>query len=123
MHMRHALPRIWCLAWLCAAPVFAHHSTAMFEPTKTKTLSGAVKAFQWSNPHCWIQLVVVGDDAGEWSIEMGSPGQVFRGGWRPGSLKPGDKITVLVHPMRDGTQGGLLLSGTSADGKPLGHHT
>ena len=54
---------------------------------------------------------------------MGPPSNLYRDGWRPGTLKVGDSIIVVVHPMRDGTHGGLWISGVSSDGKPLGSGT
>ncbi len=110
------------LASIVAASASAHHSGAMFDQAKSITLSGSVKEFQWTNPHCWIQLSVAGAGgaAEEWSVEMGAPLQLFQGGWRPGTLKPGDPIQVVIHPMRDGTKGGLFVSAKSPDGKPLG---
>jgi hypothetical protein len=97
----------------------------MFDAAKSVTLSGTVKEFQWTNPHCWIQLLVRDPGAGaigttEWSIQMASPSQVHQGGWKPGTLKAGDKIAVVIHPMRDGTAGGNFISATGADGHPLG---
>ncbi len=105
-----------------ALPVFAHHAFAMFDRNKPKTLAGTVKELQWTNPHCFIQLLVAreGDALGtqdEWSIEMASPGQLVRGGWRPRTLKPGDKITVVIWPMHDGSKGGYYVSGTGSKGK------
>ncbi len=106
---------------LAACPVFAHHSGAMFEGQKTLALQGTVKNFQWSNPHCWIQLLVPGPEAaGEWSIEMGSTTQLFRSGWRPGTLQAGQTVMVLVHPARDGSLGGLFVSAAGPDGAALG---
>lgn len=104
-----------------ALPVFAHHSFGMFDTSKRTTLTGSVKELQWTNPHCFIQLLVAreGDSPGtqdEWSIEMASPGQLVRGGWRPRTLKPGDKITVVIWPMRDGSKGGYYVSGTGSNG-------
>jgi len=102
----------------------AHHSGAMFDDKVFTTLTGTVKAFQWSNPHCWIQVLVPGEQGPiEWSVEMGSPSQLFKGGWKPGTLEAGDKITVVIHPMRDGTKGGLFVSAVRADGKPIGTST
>jgi len=114
------------LAGLCAAllamPALAHHSGAIFDDAKSLTLVGTVGAFQWTNPHCWIQLLVPGTgQTVEWSIEMGSPSVMFRSGWRPGTLKIGEKLTVIAHPMRDGTNGALFMSATRADGQPIGH--
>jgi|SRR5580700_8775791 hypothetical protein len=109
-------------ALACALPAMAHHSFAMFDMNKPTTLSGTVKELQWTNPHCFIQLLVAAggaarDTQNEWSIEMASPGQLLRGGWKPGTLKPGDKITLVVFPMRDGSKGGSYLSGTGPNGK------
>jgi hypothetical protein len=106
---------------LVASQAFAHHSGAIFDDQRSMTLSGTVKTFQWTNPHCWIQLIVLGDKGpAEWSVEMGSPSQLFHGGWKPKSVQPGDKIAVVVHPMRDGTNAGLFMSATLADGMPIG---
>jgi hypothetical protein len=111
-------------ALLISLQALAHHSGAMFDNTKSVTLVGTIKAFQWSNPHCWIQVLVPGaSGASEWSVEMGSPSQLFKGGWRPTTLQVGAGIVVVVHPMRDGTQGGLFVSATAADGKPFGTQT
>jgi hypothetical protein len=100
----------------------AHHSAAMFDVSRPTMLMGTVKELQWTNPHCFIQLLVTGqgdakDTVDEWSIEMASPGQLIRGGWKPGTLHPGDKISVLIFPMRDGSMGGMYLSGTGPTGK------
>ena len=112
------------LALAGTAPAEAHHSAAMFDQQKTTTLVGTVKQFLWSNPHCFIQLLVPveGDSSKteEWSVEMASPVQVLQGGWKPGTLKPGDKITVVVRPARDGTHGGNFVSAVSAAGEPIG---
>jgi hypothetical protein len=118
--MRSTAHLLVCLlAMLTAARVAAHHSGAMFEQEKTSELSGTVVEFQWSNPHCWIQLHVPGKSAVEWSVELGAPTELFRRGWRPGTLKPGDSIVVVVHPMRDGTPGGLYVSARRADGSNI----
>ena len=112
-------------AWLVVcgliAPVLAHHSGAMFDDKLSVTLIGTIKQFQWTNPHCWIQ-VLVPDKSGpvEWSVEMGSPSQLFRGGWKPKTVHVGDKIVVAIHPMRDGTKGGQFVSATRDDGTPFG---
>jgi Family of unknown function (DUF6152) len=106
---------------LSTLPASAHHSGAMFDGQKTTTLQGTVKDFRWGNPHCWIQLVAPKDGiAQEWSIEMGSTTQLYRSGWRPTTLKVGDKVAVAVHPLRDGTAGAQFVSAQGADGAPLG---
>ena len=110
---------------LAASVAFAHHSHAMFDTEKQVTLTGVVKEFQWNNPHCWIQLLVTDPndpnaEPVEWAVELGAPIQLLRHGWKPGTLKPGDKITVVVNPLRDGRSGGQLVSATGPDGKPIG---
>jgi hypothetical protein len=116
--LRHRRVLIGLAAILMALRAAAHHSGAMFDDDKSVTLSGTIKSFQWTNPHCWIQLLVPGDSGSvEWSVEMGSPSVLFRAGWKPGTLKTGEKITVVIHPMRDGTPGGLFVSAADADGK------
>ena len=107
-------------ALVLAGPCWAHHSFAMFERTKTVTLQGTVKQFQWTNPHCFIQVLVPSPGGPiEWSIEMNSPGASYRQGWRPGTLQAGDKVTVVINPVRDGTHGGRLVSATDPSGRSL----
>jgi len=73
---------------LCTVPGAAHHSAAMFDSQKSLTLLGTIKEFQWVNPHCWIQLLVPEQNGTvEWSIEMGSPSQIYGSGWRPSTLQ------------------------------------
>jgi hypothetical protein len=111
-----------CLAAAGAPPAFAHHSFAMFDNSKQTTLVGTVKQFQYSNPHSWIQLVVTTPSGGtdEWTIEALSPNVLGREGWKRNSLLAGQKVTVVIHPLRDGTHGGNLISVTLPDGVTLG---
>jgi hypothetical protein len=106
-------------ALIGAAPsAWAHHSFAMYEPTKTLTLKGTVKTFQWTNPHVVIWIVVQPEDGGaaqEWSIETTSPGVLTRGGWTRQSIKSGDRVSVTFSPLRDGSHGGGLNSVTLLD--------
>jgi hypothetical protein len=100
----------------------AHHSGAMFDSTQTVTLAGTVREFQFTNPHCYIQLVVKnaqGQDE-EWSLEMAAPMHLLRLGWHKSSLKPGERINVKIHPLRDGSKGGQVEQASTADGKPIG---
>jgi hypothetical protein len=106
--------------WL-AAPLTAHHSSAMFDATKTTELTGTVKEFQWTNPHVWVQVNV--DKSGakeEWSFEGGSPNTLSRQGWQKSTFAPGAQVTVRFNPMRDGTHAGQFVAAKFADGKTLG---
>jgi hypothetical protein len=101
-----------------SAHVLAHHSFAMFDQSRSVTLQGVIKDFRWANPHVFIQLLAAAEtgDPQEWSIEMTSPEHLSRAGWRPGTLKTGDEVTLIIHPMRDSTKGGQYLFGTGPNG-------
>ena len=105
-----------------AAPAFAHHSFAMFEREKYVSVTGTVKEYEWTNPHVWIHIMApdAKGKAVEWGFEMQSIAQDSRAGWRADTVKPGDKITIEYHPLKDGTRGGKLTAAVLADGKRLG---
>jgi hypothetical protein len=121
MFRRIAAAGILALA-LAAPAAQAHHSYAMFDRSKTVTLSGTIRQFSWTNPHSWIQLTVPAEGGAteEWSIEMGSPFELLRVGWTSSTVKAGDKVSIQIHPVKDGSKGGGFVSGTDAAGKPLG---
>jgi len=100
-----------------------HHSFAMFDTTKTVTLAGTVTAFEWTNPHAYIELDVPGDNGAvkHWTIELGSPSILQQGGWKFKDLKFGDKITAIVNPLKSGQAGALLSRITMPDGRVLGN--
>jgi hypothetical protein len=94
----------------------------MFDSSKTITQTGIVKEYEWTNPHVWIHMMAP-DASGkpvEWSFEMQAIAQDTAGGWRPDSVKPGDKVSIDFHPLKDGTRGGQLVAAVLADGKRLG---
>ena len=108
---------------LVATPARGHHSFAMFDVTKRVTLSGTVTAFEWTNPHAYIELDVP-DEKGvvkHWSIELGSPSILMQGGWKFKDLKYGDRVTMVVNPLKSGESGALLSSITMPDGRVLGN--
>jgi hypothetical protein len=102
---------------------FAHHSFAMFDGEKTKVLEGTVKEFQWTNPHSWILLTVDNAEGQpeQWAIEMGGPGRLAGQGWTSSTLAPGMKIKAVVHPLRDGANGGQFMAVTLPDGTQKGN--
>ena len=107
----------------CSAPAFAHHSFSMFDADKTVTLNGTVKELEWTNPHAWLRVMVNDATSGkavQYAVEMGSPGQQARVGWKPDSVKAGDKVTVKIHPLKDGSRGGQFLSAVLPNGQELG---
>jgi Family of unknown function (DUF6152) len=109
---------LWTISVAFALPASAHHSFAMYEPTKTLTFDAVVKSFQWTNPHCVLWIVVQPKDGGaaqEWSLETTSPGVLTRAGWTRQVLKAGDRVSVELSPLRDGSHGGSLNSVTVLD--------
>lgn len=108
---------------LSATSAFAHHSFAMFDAEKTKVLEGTVKEFQWTNPHSWILIMVnnAQGQAEQWAIEMGGPAGLARQGWVPKTLTPGMKIKTVIHPLRDGNNGGQFMAVTLPDGTQMGN--
>jgi hypothetical protein len=100
--------------------VAAHHSTTMFDHSKTLTINGTVVELRWVNPH--VSLSVNGtlkgsEETGVWVMEMTSPGNLVRaGGWSRGSVKPGEKVEVDFSPLRDPSmKGGALKKLTLVD--------
>jgi hypothetical protein len=119
---RNAAVRLAAMVLCASAPVLGHHSGAGVDRTRTVTVTGVVKEFRWTNPHSWIDLEVAGPDGtpAVWSIEMNPPPFLIRAGWKSTTLKPGDRVSVTVNPIRTGEPGGIFVSVTLADGRVLG---
>ncbi|MEP7311624.1 MAG: DUF6152 family protein [Pseudomonadota bacterium] len=116
-----ARPFAVLLAGFAASPAQAHHSFAMFDNDHQIKLAGTVTEFKWQNPHVYIELKAP-DGKGEmrtWTIECANPGILNRSGWKFNILKPNDKLTVIVSPLRTGEPGALLKEMKLADGTKL----
>ena len=113
---------IGAAALIWAAPAFAHHSFAMFDYNKDVTLVGTVKELQWTNPHIHLFVNVPDGKGGmvEWDVEGGTPNNLRRTGWSRDVVKPGDKVSVAIHPMKNGTNGGQLVTANRGDGTVIG---
>src|SRR5687768_3061968 len=104
---------------VAAGTANAHHSATMFEQTKTITVEGVVKEFQYSNPHSWL-LVDVKDKAGKvttWGFEAEGPSTLQRAGIRPSEFPVGTKVTMTGRPMKDGTPAAIWVLAVRGDGK------
>lgn len=109
-------------AVLISMPATGHHSHAMFDGETTLTITGTVATLDWTNPHVWLRVNTI-DESGEtvqWSLEMGSPANIARRGWRPRTVSPGDAVSVALHPVRNGEPIGSLLAIALPDGTHLG---
>ena len=114
-------------AWLIAAALLAvssqalaHHSFSAFNTETEKTIPGIVNRFEWTNPHTWVWVDV--QENGKtvtWGVEGMSPNYLARRGWSKNTFKPGDKVSLTIRPMRDGSPGGMFVRGVLADGKPV----
>ena len=100
----------------------AHHSFAMFDRSKKETISGTIRDFDWRNPHIYFWVFVPKTDGSEevWGIEGGSPNLLMQRGWSKTSFKPGEKVTLEIHPLKDGRPGGSFMKVTRADGTSMG---
>ncbi|MEO6341143.1 MAG: DUF6152 family protein [Caulobacteraceae bacterium] len=107
-----------CALVAVSAPALAHHSGAMFDRTKRVTIVGTVTEFQYTNPHSWLHVSGAGPDGktADWGFEAEGPSTLMRAGIKARTFKPGDKVTVVGSPMRDGRPAGSLISVTMADG-------
>jgi Family of unknown function (DUF6152) len=107
-----ALVAVWLLA-AGISSVSAHHSSTMFDHSKTVTIKGTIVELRWVNPHVTITIngTVNADEApADWLMEMTSPGNLVRaGGWRRDAVKPGDQVEIVFSPLRDPDKKGGAL--------------
>jgi hypothetical protein len=104
-----ALPAALCLL---ASPALSHHTADALDLNRTVKLTGTVKQFQWTSPYTMLSLVAAPQrgKAQEWLLDLNSPGSLSRKGWNAKTLKPGDRLTVTIHPLKDGQPGGRAVS-------------
>jgi hypothetical protein len=95
----------------------AHHSFAAFDMSKEQTITGVVSRFDWTNPHTFIWVDVTNDKGvvETWAIEGMSPNYLGRRGWSKNSVKPGEKITVSIRPLKEGKTGGMFIRAQIGD--------
>jgi hypothetical protein len=109
----------FCLV-LVPALAHAHHSfAAQYDSTKQITLQGTISKVEWMNPHVYF-YVDVPDDTGQlvnWAVEGGAPNVLYREGWKPTSLKVGDRVSILGSLARDGSKQVNALSFKLPDGR------
>jgi hypothetical protein len=100
----------------------AHHSfAAEFDSNKLVTLNGVVTKVEWTNPHTYFYVDVT-DDQGKvanWAVEGGAPNALYRAGWKPTSLKTGDRVTIVGSRAKDGSNLANATSFTLPDGRCL----
>jgi hypothetical protein len=104
------------------APVFAHHSFGLYDMGRTIEINATVVQMEWSNPHCWLFVRTAAAPGAQtgYGFEMTSVGEMTRRGWKKSAVKPGDRVKVRYHPLRDGRTGGLMMAVITADGRAIG---
>ncbi len=109
------------LATLASIQAAAHHSQTMYDGDTEIEMRGVVEQFDWTNPHTWLYVTIEGEDgaSSQWVFESNSTGQLTRVGWSADSIKSGDEVTIIMHPLRDGTRGGTIVSIHMPDGTIL----
>lgn len=109
-------------ALLMAQMALGHHSSAMFDASREVEIKGTVKTFKFENPHVNIVVVVRDEKSGastDWYIEAASVRGLAMAGWRRSTLKPGDAVTIVGKPLRDGQPGANLVRAILSDGTTL----
>ena len=99
----------------------AHHSFAPFDLTTEKSVTGTVNKVDWTNPHIWVWVDVKNASGGTdtWAFEGMSPNFLARRGWTRTTLKAGSQVTISFRPMKDGKNGGMLVSAKLPSGTVL----
>jgi hypothetical protein len=111
--------------------VAAHHAMVMYDRTTTFTLNGTVVELQWTNPHVFLLVngkIDQGEQSGDsqpavWRLETSGPANLTRqGGWSATALKPGERVSVQINPIREpGQRNARLIKVTLVDtGQELG---
>jgi hypothetical protein len=104
-----------------SAPLFAHHGTTVFDMSKPVAIKGSVTEWDWSNPHCLLQFEVK-NESGQvvhWIAETQNPGNMVYAGWGKASFKPGDEVTVILFPAKNGKPFGRINQVVLPSGKTL----
>ncbi len=121
MKLTKLITAIVVFALAAMQPAYAHHSTAIYDSEHPIELTGKVVEWKFTNPHCFIVVEVTGADGSTvtWSVEGGNTSGLFRRGWTPMTLKPGDEIMLTVRPLRSGAPGGNYSNPRWQDGSPI----
>jgi len=120
--------QVLILAFLfLSAPAWAHHGNSAYDEQARVPVKGTVTEFVWTNPHSQIYLDVKDKNGNivHWAVETNSPGILSRAGWTRRSLTPGDEVTIILCPAKNGAPVAYIGSGDPgtkvifADGREL----
>ena len=100
-----ALLAVFTASLLISGPAIAHHSMSMYDRSRDATFKATITDFNWANPHSLITFTVT-DERGnseKWVAEGPGPNRLANHGWSKDSLKPGDQVTIVGNPNKDGS--------------------
>jgi hypothetical protein len=98
----------------------AHHSFAMFDKEHPVALQGTVKSWEFTNPHSWLVMVIMKNGRPtELNVEGASVLTLVRQGFGLHTFVPGEKINVVISPLKNGGLGGAFVKATKSDGTVL----
>lgn len=93
-------------AALSATPIMAHHSFAMFDPSREEVVEGIIVRWNYSNPHTF--MIIEDPEGTVWAFEGAAPAALAS--QNPpitgNTFQVGDPIVVIHCPLRDGRPGG-----------------
>jgi hypothetical protein len=103
-------PALLIALLMMSSAAVAHHSFAMFDRSIEKIATGTIVRWSFNNPHSWLYLNVKDKDGKEtlWGFEASSPTALLQRGITGTTFEPGNTITVLYCPLKDGRPGGGL---------------
>jgi hypothetical protein len=107
-----SLTLVATLVSLCAS-ASAHHGNSAYDEQARVPIKGTVTEFVWINPHSQIYLDVKDKNGAivHWAVETNSPGILGRAGWTRRSVKPGDEVTIILCPAKNGAPVAYIGSG------------
>ena len=111
---------VWSIvAMAITAPVWAHHSDAGYDMTKTLTAEATLKEFRWGAPHSAAVFMIKGPNgkAEEMTVAAAGPTMFLKQGFKPRDFEVGEKMQITWHPAASGQIGGLLASMKLSDGR------
>lgn len=105
---------LWTLAVMfLSMSAAAHHGNSAYDETARVTIKGVITEFVWTNPHSQIYLDVKDKNGSivHWAVETNSPAILARAGWTSHSVKPGDEVTIILCPAKNGAPVAYIGSG------------
>lgn len=110
-------------AGVVAAPALAHHSFAMYDQTKTLTLTGVATQFIAQANHAELHFFLVGPEGKlvkdkdgknlDYGVELAGAAAMAQQGITGETFPPGTIFSIKINPMRDGSNFGSRADGTA----------